>query len=46
MKLKTSYFNKNSNDELYNVTHNYFERKERNIACYFWPDKQQTIICS
>ena len=29
-KVKTSYINKNSNDELYNVTHNYIKRKAPN----------------
>ena len=42
IKVKTSHINKNSNDKLYNVTHNYIERKEPNTTCYIWSDKRQT----
>ena len=33
-KVKTSYINKYSNDELYNLTHNCIERKKPNTICY------------
>ena len=44
-KVKTSKINKNSNDELYNITHNYIKRYEPNTICYIWPDNQQTRNC-
>ena len=45
MTVKCPYINQNSNDELYNVTHNYIKRKEPNTTCYVWPDKQHTRNC-
>ena len=44
-KVKTPYINKNSDDELYNATHNYIKREEPNTTCYIWSDKQQTRNC-
>ena len=44
-KVKTPYINKNSNDKLYNVNHNYTQRNEPNTTCYIWPGKQQTRNC-
>ena len=45
LPLKKNSFNKNSNDELYNLTHNFVERKESNTICCIWLEKQQTRNC-